>query len=45
MHCFIAREPSVAQFDNALAVARVFFRMRHLHNRRPGAVELAKEIP
>ena len=31
---FIARQPAVAQFDDALAVARVFFRVRHLHNRR-----------
>ena len=34
LHRFVAREPSVAQFENALAVARVFFGVRDLHDGR-----------
>src|SRR5271157_4047424 len=41
---FIAREPAVTQFHNALAEARVFFRVCDLNDCRAGAVKLAEEF-
>ncbi len=32
LQVFIARQPAVAQFDDALAVARVLFGVRDLHD-------------
>src|SRR6266851_9472023 len=35
--------PAISQLDHALSVFRVVFRVRHLHDRRPGGVELAEQ--
>src|SRR2546423_7610446 len=39
-----ALDPAVAQPDDAVSEGRVGVRMRHLHHRGPGAVELLEEL-
>ena len=41
---FIALHPAVAQLDHACAVARVFFRMRYLHDGRSRAVQFTEKF-
>src|SRR6185437_3499056 len=44
LQIFIAGHPAIAQFDDALAVVCVFFRVRDLHDSGAGAIQFAKQV-